>query len=174
MESLMSMVSLGGSAVSFVATFYFWLIRANRERPRLRPYILDRDIFLGNSTAESRQIGVKVGLIVANYSTLPNAILRAKASLRGTNGQWVELGFLSIGKETPLPLNLSPMTTVLLRILGHLTLPYAADLEDGNKTVGNYLRKHIAEPRILRVELHSLNDRIDTFELILSEPKTAN
>ena len=170
MESLMSVVSLGGSAVSFVATFYFWLVRANRERPHLRPYVLDREFFLGNSNPDSRQIGVKVGLVVANYSTLPNALIGAKASLRGTNGQWVELGSVSIDKQTPLPLNLPPMTTVLLRILGHLTFPYAADMEEGNKIVGNYLRKHIAEPRTLRIELLSLNDRKDTFELILADP----
>ncbi|MFO0865724.1 MAG: hypothetical protein U0744_13915 [Gemmataceae bacterium] len=170
MESLMSIVSLGGSAASFLATFYFWLIRANRERPRLRPYILDREFFLGNSTIEIRQIGVKVGLIIANYSTLPNALVGSKASLRGPSGQWVELGQFAFDKQTPLPLNLPPMTTVLLRVAGNLTFPCAADLEEGNKTAGNYLRKHLGEPRALRIELRSLNDRTDTFELILDEP----
>jgi len=169
MESMMSLVSLGGSTASFFATFYFWLVKANRERPNLQPHVLDREFFLGNSNPDSRQIGFKVGLVIANNSTLPNAVLGAKASLRGTKGQWVEVGYLSIDKQTSLPLNVPPMTTVLLRLLGHLTFPYAADLEDGNKAVGNYLRKHIAEPRKLRVELHSLNDRRDAFELLLPD-----
>ena len=66
-------------------------------------------------------------------------------------------------------LNLPPLHTVLLRLNGTLNFPYAANLEEGNKALANYLREHIAEPRMARLELHSLNNRVDTTEFALPD-----
>lgn len=165
MESIVAYASFAGSAFSTLATVYFWFVRARGERPNLRPYVVDREFFLGAMTPESRHIGVKLGLVVANYSTLPNALLRATLQLRGRAGQWLAVADLAFDKSTPLPFNLPPLTTVLLRLNGTLAFPFSAALEEGNKTVANYLRDHVAEPRMVRVELHSLKDRVDIVEL---------
>ena len=58
MESLLSYASISGSVFSTIATFYFWLVRARGERPNLKPYAVDREFFLGNSSAEKRQITI--------------------------------------------------------------------------------------------------------------------
>lgn len=165
MDSFVAYASFVGSAFSTVATAYFWFVRARGERPNLRPYVIDREFFLGAMTPDSRHIGLKLGLVVANYSTLPNALLKATMQVRGRTGQWLAVADFAFDKATPLPFNLPPLTTVLLRLNGTLTFPFAAGLEDGNKTVANYLREHVAEPRMVRVELHSLKDRVDTVEL---------
>ncbi len=172
MDSLIAYGSLSGSVLSTVVTLYFWFVRARGERPNLRAYVIDREFFLGGSSAEKRQVGVKVGLVVANYSTLPNAILRAKLQGRTKTGAWLDVANLAFDKLTPLPFNLAPLHTVLLRLGGNFTFPYSAPLEDGNKTIGNYLREHLTEPRLVRLELHSLNDRIDVYELTLPDVAT--
>src|SRR5437868_1960188 len=74
MESFLSVATVGGSIFSTIATFYFWLVKARGERTNLKPYAVDREFFLGNGTAETRQVGFKAGIVVANYSTLPNAL----------------------------------------------------------------------------------------------------
>lgn len=169
MESLLSYASISGSVFSTIATFYFWLVKARGERPNLKPYAVDREFFLGAMNAEMRQIGFKVGLVVANYSTLPNSILKAKLQVKGRGDRWIDVTGLTFDKQTPLPFNLPPLHTTLLRLNGTLTFPYAASLEEGNKALGNYVREHLAEPRMLRLELHSLNNRVDTAEFALPE-----
>src|SRR5262245_8341409 len=169
MESLIAYASFSGSVFSTVATFYFWLVKARAERANLKPTLVDREFYLGTSNPETRQIGVKLGLVVANYSTLPNALRKAKLQCRGRAQTWLDVGGLAFDKQTPLPFNLPPLHTVLLRLNGALSFPYAPTLEDGNKTMANYLREHLAEPRTVRVELHSLNNRVDTIEIALSD-----
>jgi len=169
MESLLAYASFGGSAFSTLATFYFWLVKARAERTNLKPYAVDREFFLGTSNPQMRQVGLKLGMVVANYSTLPNALLKAKLQCRGRGDQWLDVGGLTFDKQTPLPFNLPPLHTTLLRLNGTLSFPYANALEDGNKTLANYLREHLAEPRMVRVELHSLNDRVDTIEIALPD-----
>src|SRR6516225_3303042 len=73
--TMMPVLSMIGSALTALWTAYFWLVRVKRERPDLRPYIADQEMFLGNTVGETRQVGLKLGLIVANYSSLPNALL---------------------------------------------------------------------------------------------------
>src|SRR5262245_3219762 len=107
MESFMSMFGFLGSIFSTLATAYFWLVRMRQERPRLRPYLADHELFLGLSRDNVRQVGVKLGVVVANYSILPNAILGAKLSVRTRVG-WQEVGNVSFDKATPQPFNLPP------------------------------------------------------------------
>jgi hypothetical protein len=80
--------------------------------------------------------------------------------------EWQEVGHLAFGKQTPQPFNLPPLQTVLLRLTGTLTFPYMADLEEGTKIVANYLTNFVRQPFEMKLELHSLNNRIDTAILI--------
>src|SRR4051812_22309103 len=88
MDAYMQYFSIAGSVFSTLITVYFWFVKARGERPNLQTYIVDREMFLGNSDAQYRQIGLKLGLIVANYSTLPNAVLGAQIAIQKRDGTW--------------------------------------------------------------------------------------
>jgi hypothetical protein len=164
MESYLTVASFAGSIFSTLATAYFWLVRMRRERPFLRPHLIDKEFFLGLCRDQVRQVGLKVGLIVANYSVLPNAILAARLWIRLRDG-WQEIGRLAFDKETPQPFNVPPLQTVLLRLSGTLPLPYQDSLEEGHKTLANYLSCYLAQPLELKVELQRLNEQSDTHVL---------
>jgi hypothetical protein len=166
METLVSYAGFAGSAVSMLATLYFWFVRMRRERPYLKPQVVDKEFFLGLSRDEVRQIGLKVGLIVANYSVLPNAILAARMWVRLPNG-WQEVGQLAFDKQTPQPFNIPPLQTVLLRLTGTLSFPYDDTLEQGSKTTANYLTGFLVQPIEIKLELCSLDQGADTHILTL-------
>jgi hypothetical protein len=158
MESYLSYLGFVGSAVSMLTTLYFWLVRMRQERPRLKPYLSDKEFFLGLSRDGVRQIGLKVGVIVANYSVLPNAILGARLWLRCRDG-WHEAGHLGFDKQTPQPCNIPPLQTILLHLTGTLSFPYQDALEGGSKTTANYLNEFLAQLRAMKLELQHLQDR---------------
>jgi hypothetical protein len=163
MDSYMSYIGFAGSALSMLTTFYFWTVRVRNERPRLQSYLMDRELFLGLARDDMRQIGVKVGVIVANYSSLPNAILGARAWIRLRSG-WAEVENVAFDKQTPPPFNVPPLQTVMLRLSGTLTFAYDEALEDGSKTLTNYLAL-LAEPFEIKVELRHLRGAGDAHSL---------
>jgi hypothetical protein len=167
MESYASYLGFVGSAVSMLTTLYFWLVRMRREQPCLKPFLADKEFFLGLGRDDVRQIGVKIGVIVANYSVLPDSILGTRLWVRLPEG-WKEVGRLALDKQTPQPFNIPPLQTVLLRLTGTLTFPYQDTLEDGNKTVANYLSHFLAQPLEMKLELQHLNERADSH--LLSMP----
>jgi hypothetical protein len=173
MDSFMMVAGFVGSVFSTLATVYFWFVRMRQERPRLEPHVVDREFFLGVARDQVRQVGVKIGVVVANCSVLPNAILRARLWLRTPSG-WQELDQLAFDKETPLPFNIPPMQTVLLRLNGTLTMPYDACLEQGNKTLANYTNRYLRQPLEVKLELHRLNEQSDTHELKLPHEPARN
>jgi hypothetical protein len=156
---MMSLGSLAGSVFSTVCTAYFWFVKVRRERPLLRSHLADREFFLGNGGGDTRQIGVKVGIVVANCSLVPNALLGAQLAVRGRRGQWFDIPNLSFDKQTPLPFNIPTMQTVLLRLNGTLTLPALPQLEEGSasKILQAYLQHYLADPREIRIQLHALS-----------------
>ena len=166
MESYLSYLGFIGSAASMLTTLYFWFVRMRQEQPCLKPYLADKEFFLGLGRDEVRQIGLKVGVIVANYSVLPNAILGARLWVRLQSG-WQEVGTLAFDKQTPQPFNIPPLQTVLLRLTGALAFTYEDALEEGSKTTANYLSRHLAQPLEMKLELRHLNDRVDAHVLTL-------
>jgi hypothetical protein len=154
----LSAFSMAGSAFSTVATGYFWLVRTRREKPNLRPHVADRDFYLGSGTAETRQIGLKLGLIVANYSLLPNALLGVSVAVQTADYSWQPMQRLTFDAATPLPFNVPSMQTVLLRLNGYLTFPSKPELEAGSKTLSAYVEHYLAEPKRFQVEVRSLNN----------------
>jgi hypothetical protein len=164
MESYLSYAGFLGSAVSMMTTLYFWLVRMRQERPCLKPYLTDKELFLGLSRDGVRQIGLKVGVIVANYSVLPNAILGARLWIR-LRDSWQEVGNLAFDKQTPQPFNIPPLQTVLLRLTGTLSFPYQDALEEGNKALANYLSTFVALPLEMKIEFRQLSDRLESHVL---------
>ena len=168
MDSYLSYAGAAGSAVSRMTTLYFWFVRMRKEQPCLKPYAADKEFFLGISRDGVRQIGVKVGVIVANYSALPNAILGARLWIRQTEG-WLVVDNLAFDKQTPQPFNIPPLQTVLLRLTGTLTFAYQDALEEGSKTTANYVLAFMMQPVEMQLELVHLNDRADVHVLSYSE-----
>jgi hypothetical protein len=166
MEALVPYAGLVGSVFSTVLTVYFWLAKARRERPNLQGFPVDRELFLGNQSAGKRQIGVKLGLVVANYCTLPNAILSVGMAVKQRDGTWLPLEDVAFDKQTPPPCNVPSLQTVLLRVVGRANVVGVGALEQGGNVLGNYLNHYFSSPREFRVELHALNDR--TFTAALS------
>ena len=170
MDSYISYFGAAGSIASMVATLYFWLVRVKREQPCLKPHLIDKEFFLGNSRDGVRQIGVKVGVIVANYSVMPNAILGARLWIRLKKGSQ-EVGQLTFDKQTPQPFNIPPLQTVLLRLNGTLTFPYQDSLESGSNAAANYVNEFLAQPLRVKLELRHLNEQADKHVLNWPEEK---
>ncbi len=170
MEKTMAMpiFSMIGSALTAAWTAYFWLVRVKRERPDLRSYIADQEMFLGNTIGETRQVGLKLGLIVANYSSLPNSLLGVRLWLRQQDGGWLPVESLTFDVKTPLPFNVSAMQTVLVRIAGRVAFPTADEIEGTPATLADYLDRHIAAPRVIGIELRGLGDYIATAEVMVN------
>lgn len=156
---MLSMGSLAGSIFSTACTTYFWFVKVRRERPLLKSHLADREFFLGNGGGDTRQIGVKLGIVVANCSLLPNALLGAQAAVRGRGNQWHDLPSVTFDKQTPLPFNIPTMQTILLRLNGTLTLPALPHLEEGtaSKILQSYMQHYFADPRVIRIRLHALS-----------------
>jgi len=165
MSTSMGMLSMLGSALSFLWTGYFWLVKVRRERPKLQPYLADHDMFLGAMIGESRQVGIKLGLIVANYSSLPNALLGVRLWLRQRDRKWLEVESASFDKETPMPFNVPAMQTALIRITGRLSFPVTDELEGTASAAVEYVKRYLADPCRIGVELQGLGSYIATAEL---------
>jgi hypothetical protein len=170
MESYISYIGFAGSAVSMLTTLYFWLVRMRHERPCLKPYLADKEFFLGLGRDDVRQIGMKVGIIVANYSVLPNAILGTRLWIRLQDG-WQEVGHLAFDKQTPQPFNIPPLQTVLLRLTGTMSFPCLNALEEGSKTLANYLGRFLSQPLEIKLELQHLHHHTNAH--VLTVPATA-
>jgi hypothetical protein len=162
---MMPIASMVGSALTAAWTGYFWLVRIKRERPDLRPYLADQEQFLAHSTGEHRHVGIKLGLIVANYSSLPNALLGVRLWLRGRDGGWLEVDNVTFDAKTPLPFNVPAMQTVLVRVAGRVAFPTDDDFEGTPTVLASYLDRHLAARREIGVELRGLGEYIATAEL---------
>jgi hypothetical protein len=155
---MMSMASLAGSAFSTVATAYFWLVRARREKPKLRSYLVSRELFYGLQRPPDRHIGVKLGIVVANYSLLPNALLGVNLWFKRRDNTWHPVYKPTFDKQTPLPFNVPSMNTVLLCVNGTLAFAIDEKLEEGG--LPGYLDHHLADPREIKVQLRGLEGKL--------------
>lgn len=162
MESEFSVVSLAGSAFSTACTAYFWFVKARRERPDLSAHLLDHEFFLSLGKSETRLVGCTLGIIYANNSILPDAVLGLRVWVRTTDGGWKLTEDVICDSSTALPLNLPPQQTCLLRLTGQLHFPRDAELEGESSIAGGYLKRHLAAPREFKVETLGLNDHVST------------
>ena len=88
-QSLLPAVSFVGSAASVGVTGYFWLVKMNRERPRLLVEGVDHvsHIDLGTCEGDVRTLCFRQGLVVVNESTLPIAVLGVAVRVRPRMGR---------------------------------------------------------------------------------------
>jgi hypothetical protein len=125
-------------------------------------------MFLAHSTGDQRHVGVKLGLIVANYSSLPNALLGLRLWMRQRDRGWLEVESVSFDAKTPLPFNVPAMQTVLVRVAGRMAFATVDDFEGTPAALASYLDQYLAGKRMIGVELKGLGDYVATAEVSAS------
>lgn len=172
------LVSLGGSAIAVISTFYFWLVRAKGERPHLviHPigHLTGFAMMASDDGDTYRRLGgppertfLKYGLRLAivNNSSLPNALLDARVWIEMADGKWrlMDVAHPEPG-ESLFPVNLGPLTThgvVLALATGGFEL---ADTSFAGRDAagGDALPRRVP----IRVELTGLGDRKFKYEFV--------
>src|ERR1700722_17998707 len=117
MEQIAGIFGFVMSIFSAAISCYFWLVRARQERPRLEVCKAEPRFggYANSSCGDPIKLTFEVKVIVANYSTLPNALLGLNSWVKTREGAWLEAVTIPDPK-TPLPLNVSPLQTVRLNL----------------------------------------------------------
>ncbi|MGE3854574.1 MAG: hypothetical protein AB7K09_22775 [Planctomycetota bacterium] len=157
-----SLLSLTGSAMALASTFWFWMVRANKERPSLHSYLV-RPLSAhwpmrvgsggGDGTVVSRY---QLDLAVANYSSLPNAMIGFGVQVKMPDGSWRALR-LDLD-SLPVPANIGPMSTCGITLVGDIDVPGSLS-GTGNREREVNAHKAIARPPQFRVEIHALGGK---------------
>jgi hypothetical protein len=156
---MMSTLSMVGSAASIAATFYIWFSKFRRERPNLRIYPSDQsaEINLGVLRGDTRGFQFRFSGVIANYSSLPNAVLGVELAMKRRDGSWEEI---PAPRAAGLPLNVPPMTTVRLDLEWSVQLPAldSAERLRANEIPRAYLEHYYAARRRVGVSVWALGE----------------
>jgi hypothetical protein len=147
-------VSLLLSIASSCATFYFWLVKWNRERAGIALYRLAafRPDRLQCSTMAGKARAIWYGdVFLANPSTLPAAVVRCRVQL-WWNGDWRD-GTLQMEKKDDVPWVVEPLR-ILARSFGCCFL-----VDEGTQ------RERLQQPQRIRFMLDTVDGRMHTHEL---------
>jgi len=164
-QSLMPAISFVGSATSVGVTGYFWLVKMNRERPRLLIEEVDHISYIDLGTCENdvRTLCFRQGMVVVNESTLPSAVLGASVRVRSRVGkQWHTVEGVHPAPGSTLPLNLPPLQSGLLAIDWEVPFPVddrAEVLESPDAVISGYLEKHWATPDRVTIEVRGVRGK---------------
>lgn len=184
LETLREYVALFGSLIAVASTFYFWLVRANRERAQLAAHIvapLTGCVLMNEDYETQRRVDPGQGQVCAKYflslaivnnSSLPNALIGVKVWMQVYGGEsglqltWKAMDVQPIHPETSLfPINLSPLSTAALPLCLAVAIEGTID--------GGFTRRAIAaaealpQPVPIRIELHGVNHQ--TFQIELTD-----
>lgn len=109
---------------------YFSGLPDERERPNLKAYLIEKNFYNGIQR-ELRFLRMELTLIVANHSTLPNAVIGAKVWIGLKDGTLKEADHLQFDPTTPQPFNIGSLQTVKLKLNGALGFVSTEELEIG-------------------------------------------
>src|SRR5262249_46645517 len=128
-----------------------------------------------SSCGDPIKLSFDVKTVVANYSTLPNAVLRAQAAVLLRDGSW-HAGETRLDAKTPMPFNLAPLQTVRLDLSFAVPLPAVAEgdaCKNTHETYALYRDLFLAQPLQVKVVLTTLGEKQFTDVLQSSVPTTA-
>jgi hypothetical protein len=163
MEAFSSYFGLAVSICSAIATFVFWVLKASRERPNLKTYLAEPQIggWAQSSYGDSIKLAFEAKTVVANYSTMPNAVLGAQAAVLMRDGSW-RTAETRIDAKTPMPFNLAPLTTVKLDLSFTVTVPSVPEgdtCRNTQETFALYRDLCFALPLQVKVALTTLGEK---------------
>ncbi len=171
LETSREYASLVGSTIAVCSTFYFWLIRSNRERAQLVAHPvggLEGTLLMAMDDALTyRRVAPADGEVVLKYwlhlaivnnSLLPNALLGARIWMKFADGEWREM---DVHHEMPdqdlFPTNIDPLTTAGLKLA--LSCKQPGKIEGGfaerAQAAGDALPRQIP----IRIRLKALQDQ---------------
>ncbi len=168
----MSLLNMGMSTLAGAASAALWVLQLREKQPQLSIYLdqLERLRFDAGPDEATWVVSVQFKLVVANNSTLPNAVLKARAWLRSREGAWLEgeprLVEEAVGIDSlpGLPVNLASRTTAALRLHQCFVIPRPGGEEDCDDLT--YFRRVTSRSPQLKVELTGLGGK--TFRTLLA------
>jgi hypothetical protein len=178
-QSLLPAVSFVGSVASVGVTGYFWLVKMNRERPRLLIEGVEHLSFvdLGPCEGDIRTLCFRQGLVVVNESSLPTAVLGVAVRARSRAGGWAAADGIRPAPGSAIPLNLPPFHSGLVTLDWETAFPYdaaAEALESPDRVIAAYLEAHWAVPGQLTVEVREVRGRVFAADIPLRGSRMAS
>jgi hypothetical protein len=175
MEALTSHLSIGVSIVTAMATFYFWIVKAKQEQARLRIFPAEPHVggHAQSSCSDPIKLLFEVKSIVANCSSLPNALLEVQAWVKMRDGGWQEAE-ARLDAKTPLPLNVPPLQTIRLDVgvtLSVPALPEGQACKNTHETFALYRDRQLAQPLQVKLAVRTLGEKM--FASVLTSAKRA-
>jgi hypothetical protein len=147
--------------IAIVSTFFFWVMRAGKERPNLRAYLTQwqwTDVDYARDEGRINNV-YALRLVIANYSSLPNAVLGVDSEVLLPDGSWAPCRTIVAddGDKPTLPVNLSPMTTapVEIRVFYNTAGKTGGTRAERSEQAMNA----IAKPATFRIQVKALNAR---------------
>ena len=142
-DSPVSMDSIFGF-VSFLATIYFWVVQANRERPDLRIFQL-QDFRAHARRVQGRdgirRLGIQQlggsGVLIANNSTRQNSIVMFECFFQH-NGRTYHGDWGYVGDDAP-PWNIGPESSIGLALACFFDVPEDFEVPDNLAFVVNFV-----------------------------------
>jgi hypothetical protein len=159
------LISLAVSAASLGMTTYFWIVKSLRERPRLSLDVVGQQSFvdLGRGSDEDRWLQFRMAIVVANRSTLPNAVLDARVYwLPRDESTWEETPDVALVDSTKLPVNIPSLQTGLVTLewwQKFPTSPHAESLSAPVGIINGYLEEYFAGKNCIAVEVFGLQGK---------------
>jgi hypothetical protein len=176
-QHLLPAVSLVGSAASVGITSYGWLVKMNRERANLQIEGVDHvsHVDFAHGTAEEQWLNFRLGLVVVNNSTLPNAVLgtTVKVMPRGS-GSWQPVEGVRPARGSAFPVNLPALQSGLLTLEWEMRFPALAEtdgMDRADDIVAAYLTTNWKLPDRVTVEVRGLQGKSFTGLATLGESR---
>lgn len=170
MLPLMSMV---GSTVSLGITSYFWFVKMNRERPQLHCEAVEHASYidLDQCTSEERWLNFRVSMVVANESTLPNAVMHVDVQVKPkAEGRWVSVPRVRPVQGSNFPVNMLPLQSGLLTVEWEMSFPYLEAAEQHPNpadSVAGYLQHYWESSEQITIQLKGLRNTSFTHQVKL-------
>jgi hypothetical protein len=155
--SFIELLPLLISAISAAVTLYFWLVKANEERPWLNATPVDLGVMVRpGPTEQTRWLGLEIKLAVTNLSLRPDVLTAVTVRYRDAKGQWAagpRPADVHHGSNTQLPIKLASYHSVGVSVWVWVEVPQQSREIRHRPEYLEYVRAVLPTPLRLRVEL---------------------
>jgi hypothetical protein len=148
------------------------MVKMNRERPNLQIEGVDHvsHVDFAHGTAEEQWLNFRLGLVVVNNSTLPNAVLGTvvKVMPRGA-GSWQLVEGVRPARGSAFPVNLPALQSGLVTLEWEMRFPAleTEGMERADEIVAAYLTENWKFPDRVTVDVRGLQGKTFTAPVTL-------